>query len=131
MAAAKNNRYNQVYNLEQATELFLNMLEYAKTDDCLCIQDAVLNENLPISTFYSLIKQHKDLEDIKKDIDAAIISKVNKGGLTGDFNPTASIWRMKQLGERDERDINSNIKDQREKTSDLFPDEDDFEDDDE
>ena len=40
---------------------------------------------------------------LKSDIQAAIRRRINKGALNGDFNPTASIWRQKQLGERDEK----------------------------
>jgi len=28
---------------------------------------------------------------------------VNKGAITNEMNPTASIWRMKQLGEKDQQ----------------------------
>ena len=111
MGAPKGNKYTQKYNEDEAIEVFLSMLEYSKTDECLCIQDAVLNAEMPISTFYNLIEKHKVLEDIKRDIDAAIISKVNRGGLKGDFNPTSAIWRMKQLGEKDKTEVHNKNED--------------------
>ncbi len=105
MAAEPNNRYAQMYTEDEALNLFKDMFEFSKTDDCLCVQDAFLHVGMPCSTFYYLIKVRQELEDIKKDIDAQVISKVNKGALTGDFQPTASIWRMKQLGESDKQEI--------------------------
>lgn len=105
MAAEQNNKYAQKYSLEEAMPLFLEMLEYSLTDDCLCVQDAFLHIKMPSSTFHYLIDKYKVLEDIKKDINANVISKVNKGALKGDFQPTASIWRMKQLGERDKTEV--------------------------
>jgi len=110
MGAPKGNKYTQKYNEEQATELFLQMLEFSKTDKCLCVQDAFLYVDLPSSTFHHLINKFKVLERIKKDIDANIISKINKKGLEGDLNPTLSIWRMKQLGEKDRQEtLQTNI----------------------
>lgn len=113
MAAPKGNKYTEKYTSEKAEELLIKAKEYAmSTRDCFSIQEAILHVGLPISTFYNLIKKHDVLEDIKKDIDAIIISKVNKGAILGDFNATACIWRMKQLGETDKQEIeqtNKNI----------------------
>lgn len=105
MSAEKGNKYAQMYTEEEALSMFEQMFEYSKTDNCLCVQDAFLHVGMPSSTFYYLISVRKELEDIKKDIDASVISKINRGGLKGDFNPTASIWRMKQLGERDKTEV--------------------------
>lgn len=105
MAAEQNNTYAQKYSLDEALPLFLEMLEYSLSDECLCVQDAFLHIKMPSSTFHYLIDKYKVLEDIKKDINANVISKVNKGALKGDFQPTASIWRMKQLGERDKTEV--------------------------
>lgn len=110
MAAEENNTYAQKYNLEEALPLFKKMLEYSYSEDCLCVQDAFLHIKMPSSTFHYLINKYKVLEDIKKDINANVISRVNKAGLKGDFNPTISIWRMKQLGEADKVEVkNTNI----------------------
>ena len=53
------------------------------------------------------------MEYIKRDINDSIIRRINKGALKTTFNTTASIWRMKQLGEKDEQktDITTNGKD--------------------
>ncbi len=108
------NNAHEKWSIEDAKELFLKALKYANDDDdCLCIQDAIYYIKLPSSTFYNLIKRFSELEYIKKDIDLAVIRKINKGGLKGKFNPALSIWRMKQLGEKDEQktDITTNGKD--------------------
>lgn len=105
MPAPKGNKYAQVYTFEEAFEKFKEMLEYSATDDCLCVQDAFLHVKMPSSTFYYLTESYKELEDIKKDIDANVISKINRKALKGEFQPTASIWRMKQLGEKDKTEV--------------------------
>ncbi|MBK7215212.1 MAG: hypothetical protein IPH88_18370 [Bacteroidales bacterium] len=49
------------------------------------------------------------MDNIKEDINSAVICRINKGTLNSDYNPTAGIWRMKQLGEKDSstHEINS------------------------
>lgn len=102
----------QKYTEEEAVELFNKMFEYAKTDKCYCIQDAFLEIGVPCTTFYHLINKYPSVKSIKRDIDSVIISKINKGALFNEMNPTASIWRMKQLGEEEKKNviqINSSI----------------------
>jgi len=102
MAAPLGNQYTRKFTLEEAMELFIRALEYAETNpDCLCVQDAEIHVKIPHSTFGYLCNEHKVLDDIKADINRAIIAKVNKGALDGTYNTTAGIWRMKQLGEKD------------------------------
>ena len=108
------NNAHEKWNLEDSKELFLKALKYANDDnDCLCIQDAIYYIKLPSSTFYNLIKRFSELDDIKRDINDSIIRRINKGALKTTFNTTASIWRMKQLGESEtiNTDVTSNGKD--------------------
>lgn len=105
MPAPEGNKYTQKYTEEDAIPIFERMAEFSKTEDCLCIQDAFLHVDLPSSTFYYLVDKYEVLESIKRDIMANVISRVNRNGLKGNFNATASIWRMKQLGEVDSREV--------------------------
>ena len=106
MPAPEGNQYGRKYSKEEAIELFENALYYAiNSDDCLCVQDAVAESGIAHTTFYDLCKQFKELNDIKKNINENVIRRINRGGLKGDFNPTASIWRMKQLGETDKTEV--------------------------
>jgi hypothetical protein len=59
-----------------------------------------------------LIDKFPVFESIKKDIADIIIARINKNALKGDFNPAASIWRMKQLGEKDTQyqEVKSDVK---------------------
>ena len=96
------NRYSKIWEHDEVFPLFVKALEFAETDDsCLCIQDAIRYIGIPHSTFYYLCKNNSDLDNIKDDINNAVICRINKGALKGDYNPTAGIWRMKQLGEKD------------------------------
>ncbi len=112
MAAAKDNRYTEKYSEKEATELFIKAAEYARTsDDCLSMQDAVIHIDIPFSTFYDLLRQHKGLESLKKNIHDYVIARINKGALKNKLNVTAAIWRSKQLGETDKQEIESTIND--------------------
>jgi hypothetical protein len=102
--------YNKVWSDEAALEVFEDVVKAAESDDdVLCLQDAIRKSIMPYSTYYQQSKDHPHLERLKKDAQAAIIRRVNRGGLTGDLVSTPAIFRMKQLGERDESDVNQRI----------------------
>lgn len=106
MGAPKGNRYTQKYTEEQALILFVEAANYAITNNnCLSVQDAVIHIDIPHSTFYDLAQKHKVLDNIKKEINNAVIARINKGALTNKMNSTAAIWRSKQLGESDKQEI--------------------------
>ena len=112
MAAPKGNQYTRKYTEKEAFKIFEATLKWAKEEeDCLCVQDAVIHSDIPRSTFYYLCDEHKVLDNIKKEINDLVIARVNKGALKGDYNPTAGIWRMKQLGETDKREVDSKSSD--------------------
>lgn len=98
----KGNRDAEKWSIEKAEKEFMKALNYAESNrECLCIEDAIYFTNIPYSTFYDLAKKNTVLENIKKDIARAILRRINKKGLNGEFNATMSIWRLKQLGEED------------------------------
>ncbi len=111
MGAAKNNRYNQKYTKEEAITIFEQAVEFSKTSDCLSVQDAIIHVDVPHTTFYNLCKLHKELNNIKEEINQNIIARINRGGLTNELNTTACIWRMKQLGERDKTEVQQTVTD--------------------
>ena len=98
----------QVWTLENATPRFEDALKFAKEDStCLCLQDAIMQTGIPSRTFYELSNTHDYLQIIKEDVHAAIISRINRLALKQkDAVPAApAIWRMKQLGEKDQQYI--------------------------
>ena len=102
MSAPIGNDYNKKYKDKEVEEAFLAMLNYARTNkDCLSIPDAFINQNIPSSTFYHLVKNFEIARKIKEDISACIISRINREGLHGNFNAAICKHRMQQLGERD------------------------------
>lgn len=106
MAAEKGNKYAQEWSEEAAIIAFIEILEYAETrEDCLSLQKAVKSSNMPWSTYRHLADNQDVLARIKEDTHAAIIIRINDGTLKGDFQPTAGIWRMKQLGEKDSKEL--------------------------
>ena len=107
MAAAKGNDYARKYTLEDATNLFIIGAEYASNnEDCLCIQDVFIHMEMPCSTFNLLVRQHDVLSSIKESMQASIISRVNKKALESGFAAAPAIWRLKQMGESDQQNIN-------------------------
>lgn len=110
MAAEANNKYSQIWTLENAMPRFIDSLEFAEqSEDCLCLQDAIHQTGIPYTTYYQLSRNHKDLHAIKQDTMNEIIRRINKGGLLNKMNPASAIWRMKQLGEKDESTVNQSI----------------------
>ena len=107
MAFEKGNKYAQEWTLENALPRFEDALAFAENDkDCLCLQDAKYVSGIPSSTFDYLVDNHDVLCLIKKDIMDHIISRVNKLAMRNLAPASPAIWRMKQLGERDEQHIN-------------------------
>lgn len=107
MPAAKGNDYARKYTLEDAVDIFEQGAEWAAIDeDALCIQDVFLWMKMPCSTFNALVREHKVLASIKEDMQSSIISRVNAKALTSGFAAAPAIWRLKQMGESDQQNIN-------------------------
>lgn len=86
---------------------FLEMYRNAENDDeILCFQDACKSIGWRSSKVDYWVHKIPVFENLKKDIQNIIISRINKGALTSNLQATASIWRMKQLGEIDEKSVN-------------------------
>ena len=110
MAAPEGNKYNEKYTLEKEKPIFEDIIERAKKGEFLSIQEAVMNAPYTRQIFYYLCDRFEDLDSIKEELNDVIVAIVNRNALEGTYNATASIWRMKQLGERDEKhqDITTN-----------------------
>lgn len=104
------------WTLEDATKSMEKVLTSAKAG-ARSIQEAILDAGLYSSGFYYLLEKFPILESYKKDVNDIIVNTINKGGLDGDYNPAMSIWRMKQLGEKDKQEIEQTTKVIKVKTS--------------
>jgi hypothetical protein len=113
MAAAEGNRYAEKHSIEEWEKIFETIYQEAKQGKFLSLQQAFIESDVRPSTERWLCSKYKVLATIKKDIADAIANEINKGGLKSKFNPAMSIWRLKQLGEKDEQktDITTNGKD--------------------
>jgi hypothetical protein len=81
---------------------FAKMIQNTKDDEnILCFQDACISIDWRSSKVEYWCKKIPVFKNLKKDIQDIIISRINKNALKNKFNATASIWRMKQLGEKD------------------------------
>lgn len=100
------NKAAEKWTEKESVEIFEKLYQQARTNDTvLSIDDIILYAkdtlNLPSRTFFYLVNKFAVLQSLKEDINSAIRAKINRKGLTGDFNPTMCIWRQKQLGESD------------------------------
>lgn len=110
MPFEKGNKYAQEWTLENSLPRFEDALIFAETDEtCLSLQDAKFKTGIPSRTFDYLVDNHDVLRLIKQDIMDHIVARVNRMALDKIAPCPASpaIWRMKQLGERDEQHIHS------------------------
>ena len=82
--------YQEVYNNPNRLLSIADVLVYVRA-----------TYKMSSSSFFAKVKANKVLESIKSDINILLLSRINKGSIEGDYNATACIWRMKQLGERD------------------------------
>jgi hypothetical protein len=90
----------EIWDEVTSKKTFEKILVNAENDDnILCLHDAIRSVGLWTSSFYYILTKFPKLEDFKKDIQQTIISRINKKALNNSFNSTASIWRMKMLGE--------------------------------
>lgn len=95
--------------LRKLKEMYSNSLN---DSNILSFQDACFSVGWRPSKIAYWTKKLHVFELFKGDIQDAIISRINKGALKTDFNATASIWRMKQLGEKDQQyqNVDANVK---------------------
>lgn len=105
MAAEEGNKYNEIYTLEKEKPIFEDLVNRAKNGEFLSIQEAVMHSPYERGIFYYLCDRFKDLDNIKRELNDIIIAIINRKALESEYNPTASIWRMKQLGEVDSREV--------------------------
>lgn len=85
----------------------LEMLEKANSDNTiLCFQDACYAANVRNTKIDYWAEKNAVFGKLKKEIQNSIIRRINsnalKGERAGGYAGTASIWRMKQLGEKDQ-----------------------------
>ena len=101
------NKAAEKWSEEEVEKIIFDMRDNAETNDSvLCLQDAIRSVDLYSSSLNYLIDKFPVFENIKKDIQDIITARINKGALMGDFVPAPAIWRMKQLGEKDEQELN-------------------------
>jgi len=104
------NKDAEKWTKDNVTELLTEMYNNADTDNnILCFSDACKSVGYRDSHIDYLIKKFPVFEDFKRDIQKAVVRRINKGAILGDFNPTSCIWRMKQLGEVDQSNQNINM----------------------
>lgn len=109
---AKGSQLNQKHNKADLIVLFEELAQKCIDGEYLSIQECQMNSGLVPSTFYNVAEKYPELEDSKRQMNDAIIANVNRMALGNKFNATASIWRMKNLGEKDKTEVDMTVKDQ-------------------
>ena len=108
MRFAKGNTCSQSRSLAEWLDLFQKMKDYLRASDLLSLNELLDKFDVPYSTFKDNCLKYKELNSFRDDLRSILIARINRGAIKNEFNPTSSIWRMKQLGEVDSRDINNN-----------------------
>jgi hypothetical protein len=101
----KGSKLHQKYELKDLIVVFEELAQKCIEGEYLSMQECQMHSGLPHRTFYDVVTKYPELEDSKKQMNDAIIANVNRMALNNKFNPTASIWRMKNLGEKDRSEV--------------------------
>jgi hypothetical protein len=102
------NKAAEKWSESDAVEAFETALQNTiDNEDVLCVQDAFFSIDMMPNYAHHLVKRFPVLEDYKKAINDKVISRINKGALKNKMNNAAAIWRMKQLGEKDQQYMQS------------------------
>ncbi len=105
-------KLHKIYDLEELVEIFEDLAQKCIDGEYLSIQECQMNSGIPVSTFYNVADKYPELEDSKRQMNDAIIANINRMALGNKYNATASIWRMKNLGEKDKQEIDITNKEQ-------------------
>ena len=94
------------WDLDTTRSKFLEMLKLAVEDNSITsLQKCIFKAGIYPSSVNYLVNKFPVFKNIKKDIEAAIIARINDGALLGEksggYASTPAIWRMKMLGERE------------------------------
>lgn len=99
----KGNTFARKWDPEELIKQFELAIEEAKkNDEILCLYDAVDQTDLPLTTYDWYASKDPVLGALKRECQKQISRRINKSALKGEFSSAPAIWRMKQLGERDE-----------------------------
>ena len=109
------NKAAEKWTEQNTYDVFMRMLSVAQEDEeVLCIQDVLHHPEIKLyrSGMDYLLEKFPVFGKYKKDIQDAIVSRINKGALNGDLVSTPAIFRMKQLGEEEKQvhEVTQNIR---------------------
>lgn len=105
-------KLNQKYTKSEVIGVFEKLADQCIAGEYFSIQECQMYSGMRPRTFYEYAEKYPELEDIKQQMNDAIIANINRGALKGDFNPASAIWRMKNLGERDKSEVDVSVKEQ-------------------
>ena len=91
------NKAGEKWTEDAVYDIFSRMLKVAETDDdVLCIQDVLKHPDIKLyrSGLDYLTGRFPEFGKYKRDIQDAIISRVNRGAIKGDFAGTPAIFRI-------------------------------------
>ena len=106
------NKAGEKWTEDAVYDIFSRMLKVAESDDdVLCMQDVLKHPDIKLyrSGLDYLTGRFPEFGKYKRDIQDAIISRVNRGAIKGDFAGTPAIFRMKQLGEEDRTFVDNRV----------------------
>lgn len=100
------NKAAEKWTEEEVLAIFQKMADNAENDETiLSLQDAIHSVDLYRSSVDYLVQKYPVFGTLKRDIQDIITRRINAKALEGKFVSAPAIWRMKQLGEKDESHI--------------------------
>ena len=105
-------KLNQRHSKEKFIAIFEELAQKCINGEYLSIQECQMHSGIARRTFYEYADKYPELEDLKLQMNDAIIANTNRNALTGKYNPASAIWRMKMLGERDRQELHVQVKEQ-------------------
>lgn len=115
MPAPKGNKYNEIWTLEKCAEFIHRVYNHVlETKDCVSIEEACCECGQYEKLVNYLQKKHNDSKDFNaiKKARAIIKQRIIKGGLKNDYNPTMSIFILKNnhdMKDKQEREYSGSI----------------------
>lgn len=87
------------------------MNDYIDTTELPIFKEVCYLNNWDTARIYQLGNEHEELLDTIKKLSNKKEAELEKGGLTGKYNPTMAVFSLKQLGwkDRQELDVSTNI----------------------
>ena len=91
------------------TEFVLKQMnDYIDNTELPIFKEVCYQNNWDTARIYQLGNEHEEILDTIKKLSNKKEAELEKGGLTGKYNPTMAVFSLKQLGWKDRQEVEVN-----------------------